>query len=313
MHPLLFTSIIKTMIWGSESWDITCRHGEMGVIESVPAAGMRFDDFISQDPPGILGTSVVHAQAKHPDGGYLFPLLVKIIDARDTLSVQVHPNDTYAKSKGETDSGKSEIWYVLEPPTDRHLILGLKPGVGKDRFADACRDGTIEDCLNRVSVEKGDIIDIPAGLVHALTPGARIAEIQQNSDITYRIYDYGRVGPDGIGRQLHLEDALNVINFDAKAEPIRGLSPASEACPVITNEHFNIYKLCPADRMTVTANSKAFHIVTCVSGECRIDYGLGEVILTNERSVFIPANMGGYTIVPTHPHTVLLKSAPEKN
>jgi len=194
MYPLKCTPIVKTMIWGEESWQVSCRADAMSVIENGKLAGKTLAD---------AGFS--------PEK---FPLLVKIIHARDALSVQVHPGDEYVQARGNTgNTGKSELWYILEPPTDGEIILGLKEGTTRKQFEAAIANGTVESCLNRKKVARGDTIRIPAGLVHALTPGTVVAEIQQNSDITYRLYDFGRVDADGNPRKLHIEDALAVINF----------------------------------------------------------------------------------------------------
>ena len=191
-YPLLFTPITKTMVWGTESWDITCRPAEMGIVQNGPLAGEKFSAILD---------------------GEKFPLLVKIIDAKDALSIQVHPDDS--KSDG-INTGKSEMWYILEPPTDGRLIIGLTPGTTKADLEAAYKAGTVEDLLNYVTVKKGDMIDIPPGLIHALTPGVKVAEVQQNSDITYRLYDYNRLGLDGQPRELHVAEALEVSDFDAK-------------------------------------------------------------------------------------------------
>jgi len=273
-YPLLFEPVFKKMIWGSESWDITCRPEEMGIIKNGSATGLTFRAYIDQDPTGVLGTRITGD----------FPLLVKIIDARDTLSVQVHPPDDYS-----TDPGKSEMWYIITPPTDGELIIGLAPNATSQ----------IENHLNRLAVKTGDIINIPAGLVHALTPGAKIAEVQQNSDTTYRIYDYNRVGPDGKPRQLHIEDALAVADF-ANTIPkttVPGLCIENDNCIktyTIANKYFGIIKYEISGKINETSNPEAFSIFTCVEGEAEIN----GVKIQTEQSIFIPANLGEYTIKP---------------
>ncbi|MCL2197403.1 MAG: class I mannose-6-phosphate isomerase [Defluviitaleaceae bacterium] len=290
MYPILFKPIIKKMIWGSESWEITCRPNEMGIIENGEYAGMAFADFIAKDRAAVLGT---HAGEK-------FPLLVKVIDARDVLSVQVHPNDEYARLKGEADTGKSELWYILTPPTDGLLVVGLKEGVTREVLAKAYEDGTVEQCLNRIKVSRGDIINIPAGLIHALTPGIRVAEIQQNSDITYRLYDFGRVGADGMPRPLHVSDALAVTEF----------GKINEAA-----EHFTVEKQTVTSQITATSNPQIFSVYTCVEGSAVFEVNSHTVTVEEARSVFIPARLGEYVIRPCDKgeSVVLLKSDPIVN
>jgi len=291
LYPIKFHPIFKEMIWGSESWDISCRPLEMGVIANGPNAGQIFEDYINLDREKILGTRLKDVAR--------FPLLVKIIDARDALSIQVHPCDEYAKQSGSADSGKSEMWCILKPPTDGHLIIGLKPGVTRAVLETAYKNGTVEDCLNRLPVKAGDMINIPAGLVHAITPGVVLAEVQQNSDITYRLYDYNRMGPDGKTRPLHVQEALDVSDFDEKI-PKTVAADNQIKCPYFTVVKYEI--TTPLVEVTDTAN---FCIFTCVEGIAQFD--TGEVLNTGD-SVFLPAAMGKYVISPKGGRAVLLKS-----
>jgi len=289
MYPIKFKPIIKEMIWGSESWDITCRQNEMGIIENGEYEGMAFVDFIAKDRNAVLGTKA----------GGNFPLLVKTIDARDVLSVQVHPNDEYARINGKGDTGKSELWYILTPPTDGQLIVGLRDGVTRDILAKAYEDKTIEQYLNCMTVKKGDIINIPAGLIHALTPGIRVIEIQQNSDITYRLYDFGRVGTDGKPRELHVNDALAVVDYTAKNDV--NVSPS---------EHFTVEKLNVSELFRTSSNEQMFSVYTCLDGEAVFQTTSHTVELKETKSVFIPAGLGDYVIYPQGEDVTLLKSEP---
>jgi mannose-6-phosphate isomerase len=272
LYPLIFSPIIKTMVWGSESWEISCRPDEMSIIENGTLAGMRFDDYINRDRKGVLGRGID-----------AFPLLVKIIEARDALSVQVHPTDEYAREKGAADSGKSEAWYILTPPHDGELIIGLRRDTPRDAIAN-----DIEPYLRRQRVSEGEIIHIPAGLVHALTPGARIAEIQQNSDITYRIYDYNRGT-----RELHIADALAVVDITARPHPV---------------QQFALEKLTITAPTELSTTPNSFTILTCVSGQCEINSPTLRQPLPSPRSTFLPATLGHYKITP-HGHAVILKTS----
>jgi len=323
LYPIKFVPIYKEMVWGGarlskmynrklssqkvgESWDISCRPQEMGVIENGLYAGETFENYIAKNQKLILGSRLMDCQR--------FPLLVKIIDANDALSIQVHPDDAQAQQKGGADCGKSEMWYVLNPPDDGHLIIGLKSGITREMFAQAFRNGTVEDCLNYLPVATGDIINIPAGLVHALTPGIVVAEVQQNSDITYRLYDYNRLGLDGKPRPLHVEDALVVSDFEEKIQKhaIAGLTikkGENELTYSICNSHFAIIKYKLASSHAEESNPAAFSIFTCVEGNAIIETSSMTVEIPTGCSVFIPAGMGEYRIIPQKgENVVLLKS-----
>ena len=324
LYPLKLTPIYKQMLWGGnrlstiygrdlpyektgESWDISCRPGEMGIIENGPAAGQALAEYIARDRTGVLGTRLANCAR--------FPLLVKLIDANDNLSVQVHPRDDYAAAQGGADTGKTEMWYILTPPTCGQLIIGLKPGTTPQALRTAHESGTVEDCLNRLPVSAGDIVNIPAGLVHALTPGVMVAEVQQNSDITYRLYDYNRLGLDGKPRDLHIQDAIAVADFEGKI-PIAttpGLAVKhgdSTLTYVIANKYFAIIKYQLGGPLTETSNPAAFCVFTCVEGEAEVLAGQGRhgVRLRAGCSVLLPAGLGAYILRPTGGRAVLIKS-----
>ncbi|MCL2604779.1 MAG: class I mannose-6-phosphate isomerase [Defluviitaleaceae bacterium] len=309
MYPLLFVPIVKEMIWGRESWDVTCRPNEMSVIENGVYAGMAFDAYMDMDRVGTLGTRLADTTR--------FPLLVKIITAVDTLSVQVHPDDDYARRQSEADShmrdshvrdsGKSEMWYILEPPAEGNLIIGLKDGVDKKRFDNIIKTESISEHLNYLSVKAGDMVNIPAGLLHALTPGTTLAEIQQNSDTTYRIYDYGRLGADGKPRELHINHAMNVIDFGGRIP--------KEVTGSVTCPHFSVSKYILEGTRSLTSDPEAFDILINVSGKgsetpLTLRYSGGETVLPPRRSVFIPAGLGEYDLLANHPGALLKCSVP---
>jgi len=275
------------MVWGSESWDISCRPDEMGIIANGPLAGMPFDEAIAIDPSAFLGTRVCKKD--------VFPLLVKIITANDDLSIQVHPDDAYAAAHG-LESGKSEMWYILEAEPGQSLIIGLTD--------DAAPEKLLSDpmsCLKRLPIKPGDMINIPPGTVHAITAGVKLAEIQQNSDVTFRLYDYGRAGLDGRPRELHLEHGIAVSDF--------GSYKHEAGAEAIVNSYFSVCKYKIDGEITESSDPGTFTVFTCVEGACTISSpdsfrGPG-VPLSCERSVFIPAGLGVYTISGK---AVLLKS-----
>ena len=265
LYPLLFEPIRKEMVWGYESWDISCRPGEMSIVENGPLAGKTFGEIIRQNPQAYIGTKVKE-----------FPLLIKIIVANDDLSIQVHPDDEYAASFG-FESGKSEMWYVLETPGK--LIIGLKDDTTPEKLmADPM------SCLNELAVKPGDMIDIRAGLVHAIVGGTAVAEIQQNSDVTFRLYDYGRKGFDGKPRELHIEHAIAVADF-------AGRIPKS-VCESVATPFFSVTRLEVNGDVSESTRPETFTIYTNVEGSCMVD----STALTYRRSVFLPAGLGSHII-----------------
>ncbi len=225
-QPVRFRPVYQSYIWGgdrivhkygrnlppgiyAESWEVSDRPEGMSVVEYGPLAGRTLKDLIMSDPLALLGRSV-------PEGR--FPLLLKLIDARERLSVQVHPDDaTAARWGGEP---KTEAWYVLEASPGATLYAGLRPGTDRAAVEEAIRTGQIEGLLNVVPVRTGDTLFIPAGRVHALGAGILLLEVQQNSNTTYRLYDWGRVGHDGRPRETHVAQALRAIRWQDSGSPI---------------------------------------------------------------------------------------------
>jgi mannose-6-phosphate isomerase len=304
VYPVVFQPVFKEMIWGGaglrrfgkaipseqtgESWDVTCRPNEMSVVRNGPLAGQTLGDLIRQDPVAWLG------------GGAAFPLLVKTIHANQHLSVQVHPGDAYAARHEAEPLGKAEMWYILEPPAEGFLIAGLRPGVDRERLRQALEAGGAEDLLGRLPVAAGDIIDIPPGLLHAITRGTILVEIQQNSDLTYRVYDYNRLGPDGNPRALHIAKALDVIDFNARPQVARGLARrAAPGCAVtryVQNESFVVEKYQVETLCEEQPPPGAFCLFTCVTGQGELTAANETVALRPGETVLVPAGVEGYRV-----------------
>ena len=225
-----------------------------------------------------------------------FPVLIKIIDAYDNLSIQVHPDDEYAR-RVENEFGKTEIWYVLDATDDAKLIYGFKNKITKDEFRKSIEDNTLLDKLNVVNVKKGDLFFIEAGTVHAIGKGALIAEIQQNSNCTYRVYDYGRVGKDGKPRELHIDKAVDVSNtippkYDIKPmgdeiESNGNISQLLTKCDLFTVDRYQI-----TSGITLTADEDSFNHILVTDGNGEID---GKPAKKGD-SYFVPAGYGDYTV-----------------
>ncbi|MBQ9921868.1 MAG: class I mannose-6-phosphate isomerase [Clostridia bacterium] len=259
--PIITKPIFKTAVWAgtklskmygidfpvSEAWMLTVREKDMSEVINPPYAGKKINEI-----------------AEFDDKIKEFPLLVKLIDAEAPLSVQVHPDDEYAHSKGEP-YGKTEMWYILEAEEGAQLVYGLKEGTDKEKMEKALRGGTASEVLNYVDVKAGESYFIPAGMVHAIGKGILIAEIQQNSDTTYRLYDYDRVDKDGNKRPLHIEDAVKCTKTDiCGAERFEA--------PVIADcEFFKTEKLhCEG---TMQFSEKELCHILVIEGEGEITYG----------------------------------------
>ncbi len=295
MKPLKLGAITKKIIWGgerlareygkgtpgeklAESWELTCR--EDGVNRIV---GGEFD-----------GTLLSDYLASHKDAvcagwdGERFPLLIKLIDAEADLSIQVHPDDEYALAR-TTDLGKTEMWYIVDAAPDAHIIYGFKEQYSTDEIRAAIEAGTLETLMHYVSVKKGETYFIPSGMVHAICHGILIAEIQQNSNITYRVYDYNRRGADGKLRQLHVDDALAVFakipDPLAKGAETDAASGLLAGCPF-----FRVYHHAGAFSRTV--GKESFCHLLCLDGKATVAYADGSMTIEKGESVFVPAGTG---------------------
>ncbi|MGL4740174.1 MAG: type I phosphomannose isomerase catalytic subunit [Sarcina sp.] len=298
MYPIKFKSLYYDKIWGGrdfelfrndlpegmlgESWDIACHNNGMSIVENGEFKGMRFDELINLKGEELLGTAIKTDR---------FPLLVKLINAKDKLSVQVHPNDDYA-IKFENDLGKTEAWYVLEAFEGANLIVGTN-GCSKEEFYNAINDGTCENLLNKINVKKGDVFFVKSGLVHAIGEGVVIAEIQQNSDTTYRVFDYNR------GREIHVNKAMECIDFSLKGNISTGLTIIKNGYKrEVLNicEYFSLEKYSITSSCTEKSDLERFYIFTCVDGEGYIKSLDFELPITKGDSILIPATLGEYTI-----------------
>lgn len=225
-----------------------------------------------------------------------FPLLIKFIDAKDNLSVQVHPDDEYA-IKHESDTGKTEMWYVMDCEENAKIICGMKKTVKQEEIASIIREGKIREALNEVSIHKGDVIYIPSGTVHAILKGTLICEIQQNSNLTYRVYDWDRIGKDGKPRQLHIEKAIDVIKQDAKQNIIATNQQEKDSCKnVITCDYFKVDSICVGVSYQAKSNPESFETIMVVEGKGTLITKKKEYPIKLGDSFIIPANLGEYKI-----------------
>lgn len=273
-----------------ETWELTVRPDGMSRVQNGCYAGKTLEDVIALLGPGAV--------SPHYDGGR-FPLLIKLIDAREKLSVQVHPDNDYA-ARVEGDSGKTEMWYVLAAKEGATLVDGLRPGVDRAAFAAAVREGRTEEVLQTRPVQAGDVCFIPSGLVHAIGAGIVVAEIQQNSDLTYRVFDYGRRQPDGSLRQLHVDRALDVVRPFAKEEIEQLRFAARDASDdrdtLVHCRYFRVRRLAVSGMREERVTGESFVALLCVEGEGTILADGVSYPLQKGELYFLPAGLGEYSL-----------------
>ncbi len=298
MYPIKFRPKYHKKIWGGnklsrykndidednigESWELSDRKEDNSIVVNGEFKGMSFSELLKKEGADLMGTKCSLES---------MPLLLKYIDASDNLSIQVHPSNEYAK-EFEGDVGKTEAWYIVEAGPEAAIIAGIN-NTDKQNFIKSIEDGSIEEKLNKIPVKKGDFIFIESGLVHAICGDVLLAEVQQNSDLTYRIYDYGR------DRELHLQKALDVINFKLEPKIIEGKSERFDGYNKISFIKCNEFII---DKIEIDKNYNAeseierFHVYMCVSGKGKILYGNNEESISMGETFMIPATLGQYSI-----------------
>lgn len=298
MYPIRFENLYYDKIWGGrdlenfrdnipegligESWDIACHRNGTGIVENGEFKGMKFDELIGELGHKLVGEKI---------GTDTFPLLIKLINANDKLSVQVHPGDEYARV-ADNDLGKTEAWYVVDAKEGASLIVGTK-NCDKKIFEEAIKKGDLTPYLNQISVKRGDMFYVKSGLVHAICEGVVIAEIQQNSDTTYRVYDYGR------GREIHVEKALDVIDFSLKGERVKGITiheDGYDKTVLCIGEYFAIEKYEIKESAKEESDKDRFYLFTCVEGNGEIIWDNGSLKIKMGDSILIPAYLGKYEL-----------------
>jgi len=283
-----------------ESWEISDRDAHMSVVASGPEEGRTIRELLQADREGMLGPQVARL---FPDR---FPLLVKYIDARKILSLQVHPDDTYAMENENGEWGKMEAWYIIDAEPGAFVYRGTKPGTERKTFLRLLEEQRLEECLSKVKVAAGDVVFIPPGCLHATGAGILFCEIQQNSDLTYRVYDWGRMGLDGRPRELHIEKALDVIDWDLQPGYVQaraGGAPGDERrvellleCPKFIMDRLKL----PAGETNSADMTGRFHIICVIGGEGRIVCPLGNappVTITKGQTYLIPSALESYEII----------------
>ncbi len=277
-----------------EAWLISDHDECQSVVDSGPWAGQTLGQIMAEHPEHLLGTHV------KPTPHGQFPLLLKLIDAGEALSVQVHPDDETARRLHEPNVGKTEMWHVLEADPGAELVCGLVPGTTRESFAAAVAEGRVEQCMTRFPAPAGTSVFVPAGTVHAIGGGILLAEIQQNSNITYRVHDWDRVDAENEPRQLHLEKALEAIDFDAvPAGP-------SEAVTLTTGgpcrEMLSVCRYFAAERAELSGSwtrakgTGSFHLVVAMNDGMRVLAGNNHAALRRGAAVLVPGGVPEYAV-----------------
>ncbi len=325
IYPLTFFPVFRDYIWGgrnletklrrvippgiiAESWDISGRPSSPTTVNNGPLAGQTLPQILD-----LLGVDLVGSRSRAMLERGKFPLLIKLLDANKRLSVQVHPNDDYANKHENGELGKTEMWYILHAEPGACLIYGLKPGVTPASFRQSLEAGALESCSHQLPVKAGDAVFIPSGSVHAIMEGILLAEIQQNSDTTYRVYDWNRPGADGKPRPLHIDKAIDVINFD-QIEPGAYVPELLEenddfkreritACPYFNVERISFQRTNGAFKGMCDGNT--FEIWGTMSGHSQVIWAGQPLDLPAIQFTLLPATLGKFEIRATTPATLL--------
>jgi mannose-6-phosphate isomerase len=306
-YPLRFKPVLQQRVWGGralerfgfelpegrigEGWMIGDHPNGTTTIENGELAGLGLDELRER-----YGKEFFGAKGNANKTGR-FPLLLKLLDCEDDLSIQVHPNDDYP-GLPEGEVGKTEMWYVLEAKPDAKIVYGLKPGITREHLGQAIEENRIMDSLQEYPVSAGDSFYIPAGTVHALCSGVLVAEIQQNSDTTYRLYDYGRPGLDGKPRELHIEDSLNVIAFEGAGATrmTTGQQRGNEWLTLARSPFFVVEKGIVEREWVLSAEEESFTLLVCCEGAGTLKWAEGLLNLKPSDCLLLPAALGRYTL-----------------
>ena len=311
IYPLKFFPIIHDKIWGGEklkkilnkpalsdkageSWEISGEEGSISIVSNGFLEGNSIEELIEVYMGDLVGDRIFEKY------GLLFPLLIKFIDANDNLSIQVHPDDVLAAARHES-FGKTEMWYILQAEKDAKLVVGFAHKTDKKIYLEHLANKSLLEILNTEIAKEGDVFFLPAGRVHAIGAGILLAEIQQTSDITYRIYDYDRKDANGNLRELHTDLALDAIKYDdykdlrTNYDHETGIPVELIRCPYFTANYLRLAK--PFERDLIALD--CFVIYICIEGSCQIVYNNSDRIdLSKGETILMPAAIPHYSIVP---------------
>ncbi len=312
-YPLTFAPVLKQTIWGgrllgdhlkkpigpatdyAESWEVVDHGEDQSVVQNGALAGQTLKQLIQSDADWLLGKKT---------GLDSFPLLLKYLDCNRVLSVQVHPSDEYALKMPTPDLGKTEAWYIVAAAPESLIYAGLKTGVDSASLQNAIKNGMTEDVLHSFHPSAGDLVFIPAGTVHALGAGLLVAEIQQSSDTTFRLFDWNRTDSQGKSRPLHIDQGLEVTDFFSGPVAARTSDPELEGWQTIVScDKFvlNLLEKGEAD----TGHDEKFHIVTIPKGKATLRFGEEIMALSTGDTVLLPAAMQNCRVLAAENSTVM--------
>lgn len=312
LYPLTFNPIYKTKIWGSnkcntilhkadapsefcgESWEISGIENDCSIVANGELAGNTLNELIDIYMDELVGTKVLDKY------DHEFPLLLKFLDVNDLLSLQVHPNDTLAERR-HNSLGKTEMWYIVQADNDAEITVGFNKTIDKDIFIEHALTNRLQDIISTTKVKAGDAFYIPAGLVHGGGKGLLIAEIQQSSDVTYRIFDWNRTDIDGNKRELNLDMSLDALDYSSKADYRASFTKnINEPSQIISSDYFAINRLefdQPFDKDYSLLDS--FVIYMCINGSFSIETNENETVkISKGQTVLIPAKLDKVHLIP---------------
>lgn len=277
-----------------EAWMVADHMQHVSVVADGPDAGRTLREMLAEDAGRILGTRpqlTIHGR---------FPLLLKLLDAGDKLSIQVHPDDRDARRLNEPDVGKTEMWYVLHGEKDCELYCGMSRDVTRKSFAGAIVSGTVADLLTRIPAQEGTVVFVPAGTVHAIGGGCVLAEIQQSSNLTYRIDDWGRVQPNGSPRELHLDRALEVTHFGSRhngaAKPLSYGSGVADVSVLTACEYFAAESVGVSGSYNCVSRGETFSLLLGISGTVAVRAGDDERVLNPACALMVPGSTAEFSV-----------------
>lgn len=302
MYPLKFQPILKERLWGGtklkdvldkpiasditgESWELSTVKGDVSVVANGKLTGTSLQELINKNPEAVLGKSVVDRF------GTDFPILIKFIDAKKDLSIQLHPNDALAKERHDS-FGKTEMWYIMDADTDANLIVGFNKNVTKEEYSESLEKDKLLDLLNYESVKEGDTFFINTGKIHAIGAGVLLAEIQQTSDVTYRVFDFNRRDKNGNLRELHTDLALDAIDYEKKDDFKLSYPKDTNAintmvdCPYFKTNFLELTQDLNQD----TSQRDSFTIYMCMDGSVEVQNDFGSATIQKGETLLIAAD-----------------------
>ena len=305
-YPLQFEPILKDRIWGGEklktilnkpivskitgeSWELSTVEGDISVVSNGVLKGKSLLELIDEMPNEILGTKVYERFGKQ------FPLLFKYLDAREDLSIQVHPNDKLAKER-HNSFGKTEMWYVTQADADARIIVGFKEDSSKEEYLKHLNDKTLVSILDDVKAKAGDVFFLETGTVHAIGAGLVVAEIQQTSDITYRLYDFDRKDAQGNTRELHVDLALDAINYNKVDTQKKYETKANTSNVVVDCPYFTTNFIPLENKVEVSKSGETFTVYMCIEGSFEIEYNGFKQSYIKGDTVLVPAEINAFIL-----------------